>query len=975
MSQPGGFSKVEELYHAALARGPGERDAFLQEACGGDAGLLGEVKSLLGYEEAAKRLLEEPAAAAATKRRAVVRGTRLGPYEVTELIGAGGMGEVYRARDVRLGRDVAVKVLPEDVAHDPEARARLGREARAVAALSHPHIAALYDIGETDGRHYLVMELLEGGTLAARLRRGTLPEQEALQTGAEIAEALGAAHGRGVVHRDVKPANVMLTRAGVKLLDFGLARVQSTPRTSGETATTELAERRVAGTLPYMAPEQLEGRQVDARTDIWGLGCVLFEMLTGKRAFEGDNQASLIAAIEKDETPSVARHRPSVSVPLDRLVRQCLRKDPADRWQSAQDLALRLREIAEEEDRAAETGEAARTMGRGRTRERWGRAAVLGVALLAVAVAFLLYRYALRHEAREPHEVALEALEAVPLVTYSGNASEPTFSPDGSQVAFTWDGEKQDNPDIYVKTIGSEQPLRLTSDPAPDGSPAWSPDGTQIAFLRDRAGGGSELRLIPPTGGPDRKIGELQVGAGGGLAWAPDGSLLAVVDRSSAGDCPGIFLLDIADGSKKRLTSPAAPSSDMLPAFSPDGRTIAFERDSGVVRVLLVPAAGGEPRELVGAGSPMGRLAWAPNGRDVILAAEPLVRRGEPPRPGPRRGGPSLGTLWRVPVDGASARPLGGTVNAVDVAVSGGGHRLAYSQGTWDSDIWRLDLRRPGSAEEAPARFIASTKMDANPQFSPDGERVAFSSVRSGRAEIWIVDARGGQPLQLTFMGGKGDVGSPRWSPDGKSIAFDFEPMGEANFDVYVVSASGGPARRITTSPAVDAVPSWSRDGRWIYFGSNRSGQWQVWKVPSSGEEAGSARQVTHGGGYAAIESTDGRYLYFSRSWYVDTLNAIWRIPVEGGEEEVAVDSLRSSWGSWDVTSHGIYFVDKGPAADAPWVVRFLGIGQQRATDVARLQHPPYLDGPAVSVSPDGRWMLSTQGQGQSELMLVEDFR
>jgi len=277
------WPRVEELYHAALEKPPAEREAFLADVCGPDEALRREVRSLLGYEREADRLMEQPAASAVMQRLAVVRGTRLGPYEVGGLIGSGGMGEVYRARDTRLGRDVAIKVLPEQVSHDAVALARFDREARAVAALSHPHIAALFDIGEADGTHYLVMELLEGETLAVRLRRGALPEKEALRVGAEIAEALGAAHGKGVVHRDVKPANVMLMRSGVKLLDFGLARLLRQAGSTGESteASTGLGEGVLAGTLPYMAPEQLEGKEADARTDIWALGCVLFEMLAG----------------------------------------------------------------------------------------------------------------------------------------------------------------------------------------------------------------------------------------------------------------------------------------------------------------------------------------------------------------------------------------------------------------------------------------------------------------------------------------------------------------------------------------------------------------------------------------------------------------------------------------------------------------------------------------------------------------------
>jgi Tol biopolymer transport system component len=600
------------------------------------------------------------------------------------------------------------------------------------------------------------------------------------------------------------------------------------------------------------------------------------------------------------------------------------------------------------------------------------RRAATGLALVAVVAALVVvYRLAPRPEAPVRREIPLEA---VPFTSYAGHEAEPTFSPDGSLVAFTWDGEGQDSHDVYVKAIGAEQPFRLTSDPARDGSPAWSPDGTRIAFLREAPGGGSEVLLIPPTGGPERRLGEVQGLAHQGLSWSPDGRSLAVVDGSSAGD-RGIFVLDAASGTKTRLTF---SNSDILPSYSPDGRSVAFNRTvppRGPF-VYVVPTAGGEPREIAPTSFPRGRLAWTPQGREILFAAEPLARDGG--QPTPSSAGRAGASLWKVPADGGPARLLEGSVGAVDVAVSRDGHRLVYSQGKLDWDIWRLDLRRRGSPGAVQTRFVASTKVDANPQFSPDGKRVAFTSDRSGHPEIWVADAHGGHPLRLTSLGRNGHAASPRWSPDGKTIAVDSTGEAGDNVDIYTISASGGPLRRITTSPSIEATPSWSRDGRWIYFGSHRDGQWQVWKVPSTGEDGGNARQVTRRGGAGPIESTDGRHVYFTRrlSGTLDPQSSLWRIPVEGGDEEVVVESFRSSSFSWDLTAQGIYFIDQRPSTSGmQWVVRFLAFGRQQPTELARLRQPPFLGGPAVSVSSDGRFLLSTQSQGESDLMLVDGFR
>jgi Tol biopolymer transport system component len=329
-------------------------------------------------------------------------------------------------------------------------------------------------------------------------------------------------------------------------------------------------------------------------------------------------------------------------------------------------------------------------------------------------------------------------------------------------------------------------------------------------------------------------------------------------------------------------------------------------------------------------------------------------------------------------VHGGPARQLLGSADAFGVAVSREGHRLAFMQQTSDWDVWRIDAR--GGTGEAQTRFIASTRFDGNAQYSPDAKRVAFTSARSGGLEIWVVDGEGGNPQRLTSLGGTGSVGSPRWSPDGTQIAFDYLAEGDTGADVFVVGAKGGQPRRVTTSPSPDVRPSWSRDGRFIYFASHRSGEWQVWKVPVEGEAAASARQVTRGGGYSSIESPAGDYLYFSRrlSLPEDPRNALWRVPVRGGEEEVVVESVLSSDTNWDVAADGIYFVDRR-AGSSPsterWGVRFFSLKERRVSDVSTLHYAPRLAGPALSVSRGGRFILVSQQQEESDLMLVENFR
>ena len=528
---PERWQQVKEVLNGALHVGGEERAAFLRRACQTDPSLRIEVDALLA---SAPNVVDEFLRSAPSHRIQLAKSSRLGPYEVDRLEGSGGMGEVYRARDTRLGRVVAIKVYFEPL------RARFEREARAISALNHPNICTLYDIGPD----YLVMELVEGRSLADLLKQGPLPANKVLHYGAQIADALTTAHAQGIIHRDLKPGNVMETPKGIKLLDFGLAKYATTTLL-GDAETTLTARGVVLGTPSYMAPEQLEGYDCDARTDIFALGLVLFEMATGNRAFDASSQAQLISQIMHGE-PAFAKLAPPA---FRRLVERCLAKDPAKRWQTASDLKLALEDL---EKKAASTRLTPSALIA--TTKLNGRSVLM---IAVVASALVVAALALAWWPRNRPAQVTQQIKLIPLTTDPGVEQEPSLSPDGSQVAYSWNGLDQANFDIYVKTTKAgaavaAPPLRLTRDPADDLNPVWSPDGSSIAFLRKlNVGNQFGLMLMPALGGQERKLAEVSIPETGWfyspyLAWAPDSKSLIVTDHPSAGRPTALFLVSVA---------------------------------------------------------------------------------------------------------------------------------------------------------------------------------------------------------------------------------------------------------------------------------------------------------------------------------------------------------------------------------------------------------------------------------------------
>jgi len=880
-------------------------------------------------------------------------GTTLGHYKVTERIGAGGMGVVYKARDLHLDRFVALKILPPEKVVDPERKRRFVQEAKAASALNHPNIVTIHDITQEGGTDFIVMEYVEGKTLDQRIGHRGLRLSDALRCAVQITDALAKAHSAGIVHRDLKPTNIMVNEDGVvKILDFGLAKL--TEQVQGdETASTATVDGEgrpiteegvIVGTVAYMSPEQAEGKKVDARSDIFSLGSVLYEMATGQKAFQGASKMSTLSAILHQEPKPVGTITPAIPPDLEKLISRCLRKDPLRRWQNMSDLKVALDELKEDSDsgRLQAAPAAAKRV--------WPMR--LAVIVVAVAVLVAAGWYWIRRQRVARPEATLAA---VPLTSYPGREDNPSFSNDGNSIAFDWCPEGPDrNCDIYVKQIGFEPPQRLTTDPADDFGPAWSPDGQSIAFLRRDAATGATVMLIPSRGGRERPLEKWNVSKrlalfpGPYLAWTPDSKALVICSSESGRPDAGLFLLSVATDERRRLTD---NDGDAGPAFSPDGRTLAFQRRkrNGSDLYLLRLGEGCVPQgtpELVASGDPAcAGATWMSDGSEIIFAS----------------GSYSRSSLWRMPAS-KSARPrkLFAASEELNMPVlSRQGNRLAYVLPKWSVGIWCIDLGETSRTPRTPFKLVPSTRNDAEPEYSPDGNRIAFTSDRSGDFQIWVCNSDGSNAVQLTSLVNSATRG-PRWSPDGQSIVFAAKT--KADSDIYTIGANGGVPRRLTTDPASDRWPSWSRDGHSIYFGRSPDG---IWKMPAAG---GDALQVTGKGGLPQ-ESPDGKYVYYMKAHPYPEQCSVWRMPTGGGEETKVLYSVHCD-AYWGVREQGIYFFSK-PDERGRADLSYYDFTSGKARRMATIERPPGW----LAVSPDGRTLLYSPLDFGSDLMLVENFR
>jgi serine/threonine protein kinase len=828
---------------------------------------------------------------------ALQSGTKLGPYEIVAPLGAGGMGEVYRARDTRLHRDVAIKVLPGHLSTNTDLKQRFEREARAISAFNHPHICTLHDVGSQDGVEFLVMELVEGETLAKRLERGPLPLKEQLRYGAEIADALDRAHRQGIMHRDLKPGNVMLTKSGAKLLDFGLAKPQalttatqtSAPAFSAAATLTSpvspiTQQGMVVGTMQYMSPEQIEGKEVDARSDIFALGCVLYEMATGKRAFEGKSNLSIASAILEKEPEPITSIQPITPLALEHVVQRALAKSPDDRWQSASDIRAELQWIA----MSLGSGQAPT---RQDSRVRWKSAAPWAIAAIAlIALAMGIWRSGSTEQAPVLRASILPPPEGS-FVFYGDYGSEPVLSPDGKRLAFvaTVKGARG----IYVRDVDSDSP-RLLAGTQHGSFPFWSPDSKQLGYFAD----GKMLRL-DVDGGASSVITDAP--AGRGASWSTNGTIVfAPLFRSP------LYSVPAQGGEPRQVTEidPIKHTTHRWPVFLPDGEHFIYlaanhRGPTGSQNALYVASLKGSGSQLLtksfcNAKVQDGRLFFC---RDEKLYAQPINLKTLALQGEPQILIPSVMTdpsTWRAIFSASDSGLLlyaageqahGGELVIFDragnrlsrlgevrdyyvLSISRDGKKLGVEVADPGANIMVGDLTR-----NIFSRLTFSGSSTRQPVLSPDGREIVFTSDASGGVAL-IRKSTGGLGQEQVLLSGNIDRVPNDWSGDGKYILVQQGENGK-EYGMFALELTG--QRRlipIIVTPGEQIYDgAFSPDTKWLLYTTPVNGREEVFVSPfqigtdlNAKEVAPSGRwQISNGGGLGRW-SHDGREIYYISS-------------------------------------------------------------------------------------------------------------
>jgi Tol biopolymer transport system component len=991
---PERWKRVNELFQAAVERAPAERAPFLAAACANDHELRGVVESLLQAHQQADAFLETPALGAEPAGRVgalapllgVAPGQNLGRYELVELLGAGGMGQVYRARDARMGRDVAVKVLARWFG-DREYLERFRNEARALSALNHPNIVTIHDVDEVEGVPFLAMELIDGETLRCVLDRGRLTPRKALHVAAQVADGLAAAHARGIVHRDLKPENVMVNREGVaKILDFGLAKqhplvdkddgalsgegLSAAAPSSGEPLTKPGT---VLGTVGYMAPEQARGLAADFRADHFAYGALLYEVIAGAPAFQGTSRIETLGAILRGEPRPIAEVDSSLPAALGWILERCLAKDPEDRYGSTRDLARDVARVRESLAFGSSGRQRAAEPARRRPQPAAKAAGLLAaLALLATAAALAIVRL---RPARPEEPPRLRP------ITYSGSAVTPAMSPDGSTLAFA--SSRDGHPRIWLKHIVTGAEAVLTD--GPDEHPRFSRDGATLLFTR-RGPGGPALFRVSVLGGPALKLlDDARYGD-----WSPDGRHLAFVRFAREAGPRPYHLLGVAaaDGSGGRVVHKLEAVSVRPPRWSPDSKRLAvtFGDGASLAWSILVLEPFSDQRRRFDPPFRFGTTSaavWANGGRDLLYAQSDFAEGGvsgslvlQDVASGRTQ------SLLRLPSLGGDGVELAGDarviVNMLPLRANLYEAPIVARVGSRDvrdaDDDAGLRSQRLSPLGGGTGRWLTrGSSNDRQPHYSADGARLAFSSNRDGQLDIWEVALKTGSVRRLTHA--PGEDRDPRLVHDGRLL---WSSKRSGAFEIWIAEKDGNAPRQLSADGFDAQNPAMDATGAWIVYASGHPQRRGLFKLRADG--SGATPLAAGNLGLPEI-SPDGRYLLFGAFTPPTTTLRVLRL--DTGETvpfEIKLPSATEFYyvirgrARWMPDGRAIAFVDLDESGRSGVFVQDFVPGRDTSRSRRRLAgFDPEAVTESFAISPDGRRITLSLKDRSSDMLLVEN--